>query len=81
MEHNNYQFFNEEKRAQATARSFNDSEYKKSMHKAIDIFKGYMRMDAHLRPVVQLGVLVAEMQSQALYTEEWNIEEDAINFP
>ena len=81
MEHNNYQLFDEEKKAQKIALSCKASEYKKSMLQAIDEFKGYMRMDAHLHPVVQRGVAVAEMQSQALYTEEWEIEKDAIYFP
>merc|ERR1719259_196931 len=38
-------------------------------------------MDAALHPVVTRGIEVAEMQSQALYTEEWDLEKDLIYFP
>ena len=81
LEKNLNQPCNEEIKARQVALKMNDSEYKKSMWEAISTMKGYMRMDAHLHPVVQRGVLVAEMQSNALYKEDWNMEKDAIYFP
>ena len=38
-------------------------------------------MDAALHPVVQRGILVAELMSDALYREDWNEEKDLIYYP
>jgi hypothetical protein len=78
---NNYQQYNDAVRARKMALKMKESEYKKTMWEAIDSMKGFMRMDAHLHPVVQRGIQIAEMQSDALYKEEWNLEKDAIYFP
>ena len=58
MKKNNMQFCNEEMRARQIALSMKESEYKKSMWEAIRSMKGFMRMDAHLHPVVQRGKLM-----------------------
>merc|ERR1711917_64914 len=79
--HNKFVQWEEELRAKKMALSVKDSEYKKSMWDAIKDMKGFMRMDAALHPVVTRGIEVAEMQSQALYTEEWDLEKDLIYFP
>jgi hypothetical protein len=79
--HNKFVQWEEELRAKKMALSVKDSEYKKSMWDAIKDMKGFMRMDAALHPVVTRGIQVAEMQSQALYTEEWDLEKDLIYFP
>ena len=79
--HNKFVQWEEELRAKKMALSVKDSEYKKSYRDAINDMKGFMRMDAASHPIVTRGIEVAEMQSQALYTEEWEIEKDAIYFP
>ena len=38
-------------------------------------------MDAALHPIVQRGIHVAEMQSNALYREDYELEKDLIYFP
>ncbi|CBY23888.1 unnamed protein product [Oikopleura dioica] len=81
MKHNVVAQSNEELRARSVALSMRDSEYKKSMYEAIETCKGFMRMDAHLHPVVQRGILINEIISPALYKEEWELEKDAIYFP
>merc|ERR1712130_733113 len=78
---NNYVQWDEELRARKVALSVKKSAYEQSMWDAIKEFKGFMRMDAHLHPVVQRGIHVAELISDAYYREDWNEEKDLIYFP
>ena len=78
---NHYAQTDEELRAREVALYCNPDRYAQQRRQVINDYKGFMRMDAALHPVVQRGILVAELQSDALYREDYELEKDLIYFP
>nr|CAB3264277.1 nebulin [Phallusia mammillata] len=68
-------------RAKTAAKNASDIEYQKQKQETVDKYKGFQTMDSTEHPIVQRGIQVAELQSNALYKEDWEYDKQMIYFP
>lgn len=68
-------------RAKELSLLLSGEEYKKQYRQAVNDFKGFMRMDASLHPLVVQGEKINKLFSDNHYKSEWEEEKSWVYFP